>query len=114
LRFLEDAQLDWAGFFAWSLEDGTYAADLDRGVDPGLIDDRLRELQEVQDRITAVKRAALVGRQVDVLVDEPGQGRTHREAPEIDGVITLSKTLKAGAFATLTVTGTAGPDLEAA
>jgi ribosomal protein S12 methylthiotransferase len=114
LRFVEEAQLDWAGFFTWSREDGTYAAELDGVVDPGLVDDRLRELQEIQDRITAVKRAALVGRQIDVLVDEPGHGRTHREAPEIDGVVSLPPTWAAGAFATLTVTGAAGPDLEAA
>ena len=29
LRFVEAAQLDWCGFFAYSREDGTYAADLD-------------------------------------------------------------------------------------
>ncbi|HUQ62641.1 MAG TPA: MiaB/RimO family radical SAM methylthiotransferase [Acidimicrobiales bacterium] len=114
LRFLDDAQLDWAGFFSWSHEEGTYAADLDRVVDPSLVNDRLRELQEIQDRITAVKRAALVGTQVDVLVDAPGTGRTHREAPEIDGVITLPDSWETGAFTTLTVTGAAGPDLEAA
>jgi ribosomal protein S12 methylthiotransferase len=114
LQFLDDAQLDWAGFFAWSREDGTYAADLDGVVDPALADDRLRELQEVQDRITAVRRAALVGSRVEVLVDEPGQGRTHREAPEIDGVITLPASLEVGSFVTLEVTGAAGPDLEAA
>ena len=29
LRFVEEAELDWCGFFAYSREDGTYAADLD-------------------------------------------------------------------------------------
>jgi ribosomal protein S12 methylthiotransferase len=46
-------------------------------------------------------------------VDESGIGRTHREAPEIDGVVMVPSTLPVGSFATLTVTGALGPDLEA-
>jgi len=114
LRFVEDAQLDWAGFFGYSRENGTLAADLDGQVDPGLVSERLLELSDVQDRITMERRAALIGRSVDVLVDEPGVGRTHREAPEIDGVVAVPHRFPTGAFATLTVTGAAGPDLEAA
>ena len=48
-----------------------------------------------------------------VLVDEPGVGRTHREAPEIDGVVNVSLDLPVGEFADVTVTGALGPDLEA-
>jgi ribosomal protein S12 methylthiotransferase len=114
LRFLEEAQLDWAGFFPFSPEEGTYATGLDGAVDPGLVAERLRELGELQDAITAARRAALVGRSVDVLVDETGVGRSHREAPEIDGVVAVPDTLRPGTFATVTVTGAAGPDLEAA
>jgi ribosomal protein S12 methylthiotransferase len=114
LRFVEDAQLDWAGFFAYSREEGTLAAGLDGQVDPGLVAERLLELTELQDRITASRRDALVGERVEVLVDEPGVGRTHREAPEIDGVVAVPEGLVVGAFAAVTVTGAAGPDLEAA
>ncbi|HVM02384.1 MAG TPA: 30S ribosomal protein S12 methylthiotransferase RimO [Acidimicrobiales bacterium] len=113
LAFLEEAQLDWAGFFAYSAEEGTLAAGLDGRVDPGLVQERLLELGEVQDRITAARRAALVGRAVEVLVDEEGVGRTHREAPEIDGVVHLPESLAPRSFATVTVTGAAGPDLSA-
>ena len=114
LRFVEEAQLDWAGFFAFSPEDGTYAVELDNQVAAGLVAERLAELSELQDRITAERRAALLGRRVEVLVDEPGVGRTHREAPEIDGVVSLPTSLTAGSFVPVTVTGAAGPDLEAA
>jgi ribosomal protein S12 methylthiotransferase len=114
LRFVEDAQLDWAGFFAFSREEGTYAADLDDSVPHGLVAERLLELSELQDRITAERRAALVGREVDVLVDEPGVGRTHREAPEIDGILTVPDEWVAGTFVRAKVLAAAGPDLEAA
>jgi ribosomal protein S12 methylthiotransferase len=114
LRFVEEAQLDWAGFFAFSPEEGTYAVGLDGEVSEGLVSERLAELSEVQDRITAERRAALIGRSIEVLVDEPGVGRTHREAPEIDGVITVPDDWAVGAFVPATVIGAAGPDVEAA
>jgi ribosomal protein S12 methylthiotransferase len=113
LRFVEEAQLDWAGFFSYSREDGTFAADLDGAVDAGLVAERLLELSELQDRITAVRRSDLIGEIVEVLVDEPGVGRSHREAPEIDGVIAVPEALPVGRFAKVTITGAAGPDLEA-
>jgi len=114
LRFVEAAELDWAGFFSYSREEGTHAAELDGAVDPGLVAERLAELSEMQDRITAVRRSELVGDIVEVLVDEPGVGRTHREAPEIDGIVAIPSGLPAGTFAKVTITGAVGPDLEAA
>ncbi|CAN5668441.1 30S ribosomal protein S12 methylthiotransferase RimO [soil metagenome] len=113
IRFVEEARLDWCGLFAYSAEDGTYAAGLD-GVVPGpLVDERLAELRELADTVTATRRDELVGRRVRVLVDSPGVGRTHREAPEIDGVVAVPDELVPGTFADLTVTAAVGPDLEA-
>jgi ribosomal protein S12 methylthiotransferase len=114
LRFVEEARLDWAGVFAYSREDGTLAAGLDGAVNDGLVAERLLELSEVQDRITAERREQLVGQVVEVLVDEPGVGRTHREAPEIDGIVSVPGDLAVGEFAKVTVIGAVGPDLEAA
>jgi ribosomal protein S12 methylthiotransferase len=114
LRFLEAARLDWAGFFPFCEEDGTYAAGLGGDVDNALAMERLHEASEMQDRITSESRAALVGRRIEVLVDEPGVGRSHREAPEIDGIVSLPRQHAPRQFVTLTVTGAAGPDVEAA
>jgi ribosomal protein S12 methylthiotransferase len=114
LSFVEEAQLDWGAFFAFSPEDGTYAIELDGHVDPSLVAERLKELGELQDAITASRRDALVGSRYEVLVDAPGVARGHREAPEIDGIVTVRESLAVGTFATVTITGAAGPDLEAA
>jgi len=114
LHFIEEAQLDWAGFFAYSREEGTHAAGLDGVVDSTLVAERLREASELQDAITARRRAAMVGTRVSVLVDERGVGRSHREAPEIDGIIRVPDRFQPGTFVELTVTAAAGPDLEAA
>jgi ribosomal protein S12 methylthiotransferase len=113
LAFVEEAQLDWCGFFTFSREDGTYAAGLDGQVPAALMAERLAELTALQDAITAQRRVALIGQRVEVLVDEPGVGRSHREAPEIDGIISVPVSLPVGRLADVLVTGAAGPDLEA-
>ena len=113
LAFVEAAQLDWCGFFSYSREDGTYAADLPDQIPDGLVADRLGELSALQDSITFARRAALVGTTVNVLVDSPGVARSHREAPEIDGIVTVPADLEVGSFVDVVITGAAGPDLEA-
>ena len=113
LDFVEKAQLDWCGFFAYSPEDGTYAKDLDGQVDQGLMRERLSELSEMQDGITSRRRDDLVGRTMNVLVDEEGVARSHREAPEIDGIIEVPGSLTVGQFYDVTVTSAMGPDLVA-
>ena len=100
LSFLAGAELDWAGFFPFSREDGTPAADMDGHVADEVVRERLNECAEVQEPITQASREAVVGTDVDVLVDgaddDTGEpvGRTYREAPEIDGLVRV-----AGAFA---------------
>jgi len=111
LQFLAEAGLDWAGFFTFSSEPGTYAAGLPGAVPPELALERLRECAELQDALTAERRAAMVGERIEVLVDAPGIGRSHREAPDIDGVVHLPGSLAVGEFHKVVVTGAAGPDL---
>jgi ribosomal protein S12 methylthiotransferase len=118
LGFLERAALDWAGLFAFSPEDGTAAADLDDTVEDAVIAERLRECSAVQDPITAAARDALVGAEVEVLVDSTDSGdaigRTWREAPEIDGVVRIPQAFaRPGAVVTATVVEALGPDLVA-
>jgi ribosomal protein S12 methylthiotransferase len=113
LRFVEEAQLDWCGFFAYSREEGTHAAGLDGAVDSGLMAERLAELREMQDGITAERRDLLIGERLEVLVDSPGEGRSFREAPEIDGVVRLPDSLEVGSFATVEIVDAEGPDLVA-
>jgi len=111
LEFLAEAQLDWAGFFPFSREDGTHAAGLPDQVPPELALERLRECTELQDGITAARRDQLVGQQREVLVDAPGSGRTVHEAPEIDGIVHLPPDTVAGELLQVVVTAAEGPDL---
>jgi ribosomal protein S12 methylthiotransferase len=113
LQFLEAAQLDWAGFFTFSNEEGTHAAGLPDQVPAELALERLRECSEVQDAITAAKRDALIGSTRQVLVDAPGRGRTVHEAPEIDGIVHVPRALVPGAMLDMVITAAEGPDLHA-
>jgi tRNA A37 methylthiotransferase MiaB len=122
LAFLDAAALDWAGFFPFSPEDGTPAASLPDAVDGDLMMEWLRECEAVQEPITRAARDALVGREVEVLVDAVDTssdgalgtliGRTHREAPEIDGIVRLhADWARPGATVRAHVTEAIGPDL---
>jgi len=122
LAFLRDAALDWAGFFPFSPEDGTPAASMDGVVPKHVVDEWLSECDEVQRPVTEAARDALVrsGAEVEVLVDtideESGLpvGRTHREAPEIDGVVTLDGAVaRPGLIVRAKVTEALGVDLVA-
>lgn len=111
LRFVEQAQLDWCGFFTFSPEEGTHAMTQPDHVDQSLMNERIAELREMQDNITASRRDDLIGETVNVLVDEQGIGRTHREAPSIDGVVHVSDELEVGKFYDVTIADAMGPDL---
>jgi ribosomal protein S12 methylthiotransferase len=113
LEFLAEAQLDWAGFFPFSNEAGTHAADLPDQIPAALALERLRECAELQDGITAARRDLLVGERRQVLVDAPGRGRTVHEAPEIDGIVHLPDDTVPGELLDVVVTAAVGPDLYA-
>ena len=113
LQFVEDSQLDWCGFFTFSPEEGTHAMTLPDHVPTELMNERIAELREMQDNITAVRRDALIGRTLEVLVDEVGIGRTHWEAPSIDGIVHVSRDLPVGEFANVMIVDAMGPDLVA-
>lgn len=113
IKFVEQAQLDWCGFFTFSPEEGTYAVGLPNPVPVGLMNQRIAELRELQDSITAVRRDELIGTIAKVLVDEQGIARSHREAPSIDGIIHVDHLLATGTFHDVEIVDAMGPDLVA-
>jgi ribosomal protein S12 methylthiotransferase len=114
--FLEDARLDWAGFFPYSAEPGTPAATMDGQIPRELIMERLRHLTDIQDQITEDKNRELIGMVDEVLIDqiedEIPVARSHRQAPEIDGIIRLDRG-RPGEWVTVSYEGVYGPDMEA-
>src|SRR5213596_1956775 len=95
LAFLEEAQFDRLGAFAYSPQDGTRAMQYEDDVPDEVKRDRLEELLEVQRAISAERLARFVGREADVLVDRVADpqdggathvGRVQWQADDVDGV----------------------------
>jgi ribosomal protein S12 methylthiotransferase len=98
LAFLEAAQLDRVGCFAYSPVEGAAANALPDPVPEPVKQERRRRFMQAQARISAAKLRPKVGRTLRVLVDQPDVGRTMGDAPEIDGVVHF-KGGKSGEFA---------------
>jgi ribosomal protein S12 methylthiotransferase len=126
LDFLRVAQIDRAGCFAYSPVDGATANQL-----PGMLPQAEREARQarfmaVAEQVSMAKLQRRVGQTLQVLVDgakgagrQGGVGRSHADAPEIDGVVHLlppekiSKRIAVGQFTRARVVGTQGHDLVA-
>src|SRR5439155_13226426 len=67
--FVEDARLDHAGAFTYSIEPGTVSAMLPHRVDPEVSTARQQRLMEIQRKISRARHEAMVGRELEVLVD---------------------------------------------
>ncbi|MDY3868976.1 MAG: 30S ribosomal protein S12 methylthiotransferase RimO [Pyramidobacter sp.] len=96
LDFVEDIRFDRLGAFTYSAEDGTPAASFPDQIPEDEKNARYNELMQLQQSVSASRQALFVGRELDVLVDEvdaeTGErvGRSFRDAPEIDGVVTVT------------------------
>jgi ribosomal protein S12 methylthiotransferase len=105
LAFLEEAQLDRVGCFAYSPVEGAVANTLADPVPEEVKEARLMRFMSVQARISAERLKRKVGQTLTVLVDEVDDGgaigRSAADAPEIDGLVHMprSRKLKAGEFA---------------
>ncbi len=124
LEFMQAAQIDRAGCFAYSPVGGAAANALPGMLPTDLREERRARFMAVAESISAAKLARRVGATMQILVDSApglgkkgGRGRSFADAPEIDGVVELlppekiSKTLKVGEFTKARIVGTRGHDL---
>lgn len=122
LDFMEEAQLDRVGCFAYSAVDGATANALDNQVPEEIKKERLSRFMEVQERISAAKVSAKIGSLQTVLVDELTEddagnviaiARTKADAPEIDGIVYLQDAdgISPGDFVDVQIVDAQGHDL---
>jgi ribosomal protein S12 methylthiotransferase len=119
--FVRETQLDRVGVFTFSSEEGTVSAELADAVPAAEARRRRTALLRLQRGISKAKQKALVGREIEVLVEGVSdeseyllQGRWAGQAPEIDGCVYLADgEARAGDFVRARVTSTADYDLAA-
>lgn len=121
LDFLDEAQIDRAGCFAYSPVDGATANSLDNPVPEAIREDRRARFMAKAEAISINRLAKKVGKRIQVLIDRVdesgGIGRTIGDAPEIDGLVRVlpaskpSKRYRAGEIIKATVISAQGHDL---
>ena len=117
LDFLEEAELDRVGAFAYSPVEGAAANELPDPVPPEVQNERLARLMQLQEEISMEKLTRKVGREMRVLVEEVDEegaiARSAADAPEIDGMVYIDngQELAVGEFVTVRITDSDVHDL---
>lgn len=121
LDFLDEAQIDRAGCFAYSPVEGALANALDGAVPEKIREERRARFMAKAEDISIKRLAKKVGKRMHILIDRVDQsggiGRTVGDAPEIDGLVRVlppskpSKRYRAGEFVRATIVSSQGHDL---
>ena len=123
LNFLDEAQIDRAGCFAYSPVEGATANQLDNPVPDSIREERRARFMAKAEDISIKRLAKKLGKRIQVIIDrvddQGGIGRSIGDAPEIDGLVRVlapskpSKRYRAGDIIRATVVGAQGHDLVA-
>jgi ribosomal protein S12 methylthiotransferase len=115
LDFLDEAQLDRVGCFAYSDVDGAKANELEGAVAEEVKQERVKRFMEKQAGISAQKLKQNIGKTRDVIIDEIDNdekviiARTSSDAPDIDGLVYIelpdNNDSKVGDITQVTITG---------
>lgn len=117
LAFLQEAQLDRVGCFAYSAVEGAAANQLPDAVPEEIKEDRRRRFMELQEEISSQRLAAKVGKTMTVMIDEVTDdgviARSSADAPEIDGLVYVKEAgeVQPGDFIAVEITGSDAHDL---
>ena len=96
-EFVREVQFDWMGTFGYSDQEGASAFGLEEKLPDREIESRRRRLMQLQRGISKRKKKALIGTEVDLLLEGTSdesdlllEGRTAMHAPEIDGKVLIN------------------------
>lgn len=118
-NFIKEVKFDYAGFFAYSREEGTPADKLGGHLDEKVKEERARKLRSVQEKIIRNHNKELVGKTIKVIYDDIDYdkqmfvGRCQFQAPDIDNVTLFGADdeVKIGEFYNVEILGADGIDL---
>lgn len=110
IEFVERHQFNHVGVFTFSPEEETPAYRMKNQVAPEISNHRRNILMEVQQPIAAAKNQALVGKQLEILIEQEhpstGQliGRSAQFAPEVDGLVYVRGDASLGSIISVNIT----------
>ena len=114
LNDIRQLRFDWLGAFTYSSEKGTKAHRLKGIIPEKVAKQRLAEVMKLQQKITYEKNRAMIGKRINILVDNPKFGHIELQAPEIDGKVFFNCPQKEGRLIKVKIAGTKGAyDLKA-
>ncbi len=115
LDFVQAIEFDWVGAFTFSPEPGTPAAEMPDQVPEEVKEERYSRLMSLQQRISKKRSRSQIGRVLDALIESSdgrrSVGRSYRDAPEIDGTVTVPGGFPAGEMIEVRITGASAYDL---
>lgn len=119
VEFIREGNIDYAGFFAYSREEGTPADKLTDHLDDEIKVARAERLRAIQTEVINRRNQQLIGKTVKVIYDEIDYdkqlflGRAGFQTPDIDNVVyfTADKEVHIGEFYDVEITGVDGIDL---
>ena len=117
--FIREGNIDYAGFFAYSREEGTAADRLQNHLDDAVKVERTNRLKDLQTAVINNRNNSLIGKTISVLFDEIDYdkqmfvGRAEFQAPDIDNIVyfTADKEVHVGEFYDVEIVATDGIDL---
>ena len=117
--FIREGNIDYAGFFAYSREEGTAADKLQNHLDDAVKVERTNRLKDLQTAVINNRNNSLIGKTISVLFDEIDYdkqmfvGRAEFQAPDIDNIVyfTADKEVHVGEFYDVEIVATDGIDL---
>jgi ribosomal protein S12 methylthiotransferase len=117
--FVREARFERCGVFPYSREPGTPADRLPEHLPEDLKQSRRNQIMQTQQEVAFAWCQAQVGREVEAIVDAPDAevpnhyvGRTHADAPDIDGTVRLKgKNLRPGDLVRVKITAADSYDL---
>ena len=98
-NFIREAEIDWAGFFIYSREEGTaaynFSSPAGRYLSVKRAEKRKKDLEKLQNSVSEKRLARFTGKTIKVIVEEEVEGediflcRGYMNAPDIDGLVVL-------------------------
>jgi ribosomal protein S12 methylthiotransferase len=115
LEFIVQTKFERLGFFVYSQEDHTPAGNLQEQLPSGVKKQRYRRAMAAQQKVSRERQRSFIGKALRVLVEKPAgdgwSGRSHADAPEIDGTVIVRGAVTVGEFATVKITASSEYDL---